>query len=115
LERQNHEPEADRTGNSACLVCRERPAEIRGQCRRCRQGTSRAVAAGYTTEQALLERGLILPRRNGPTLVGAFEWRRKLAELQVSGQGVLTPAAEIDSSQCQQRAARADLSTSHGS
>lgn len=83
MESTNCEPDAAAAPERLCLVCRERPAAIRGQCRRCRQGTSRAVEAGHTTEQALLDRGLLLPSRQGIAPGNTFEWRRKLEELQV--------------------------------
>jgi hypothetical protein len=48
-------------------------------------------------------------------MVGAFQWRRKLAELQVSGQGTSTLVPESDALDSLQRATHADISTSHGS
>ncbi|MGE3316003.1 MAG: hypothetical protein AB7O26_12890, partial [Planctomycetaceae bacterium] len=64
-------------------ICEERPAVVRGLCRRCRQGTRRAVAARMTTEQALIDHGMLLPRQPGPFPQRPVKWRRRLEELKL--------------------------------
>lgn len=66
-----------------CLLCEERPATVRGQCRRCRQGTSRAIESGMISEQALIEHGVLLPPRTGPLYLAPVKWREKLEELKL--------------------------------
>jgi len=68
---------------SLCLVCEVNPAEIRGQCRRCRQGTSRDVAAGRVSEAYLVAKGLLLVSRQGRRRIQP-PWRQKLDRIQAA-------------------------------
>lgn len=67
----------------ACRLCDERPAVIRGLCRRCRQGVRRDVAAGRLTEAELIAADLLLPGAKGrPRALPP--WRRKLEEFRTA-------------------------------
>ena len=68
---------------SLCLVCEVNPAEIRGQFRRCRQGTSRDIAAGRVSEAYLVAKGLLLVSRQGRRRVQP-PWRQKLDRIQAA-------------------------------
>ena len=89
-------PAKNRLGLAAasmlCLMCELKPAEIRGQCRRCRQGTSRDIVAGRLSEAFLIENGLLLRSRQGRRKKSP-PWRQKLEQFQVADAGV-----EIESS-----------------
>ena len=75
------------TASRMCLMCELNPAEIRGQCRRCRQGTSRDIVAGRLREEFLIEQGLLLRSRQGRRKKSP-PWRQKLEQFQVANAGV---------------------------
>jgi hypothetical protein len=80
---QEISPENPPEQGGRCLLCDERPAVVRGQCRRCRQGTSRAVAARIVTEQTLVDHGVLLPPRNGLISDVPVKWRKRLEEMKL--------------------------------
>ena len=66
-----------------CLFCGERPAVVRGQCKRCRQGTSRAIRAKYTTEQILIDAGVLLPFGHRTKRHTWGSWRERLQSMDL--------------------------------
>ncbi len=76
-------PASHESAAALCLVCEQNAAEIRGQCRRCRQGTSRDIAAGRVTEAYLVSTGLLLPSRQGRRKHNP-PWRDRIERLQQS-------------------------------
>ena len=114
----NAAPIKSRLGPAAaptfCLMCEFKTAEIRGQCRRCRQGTSRDILAGRLSEAFLIEKGLLLRSRQGRRKKNP-PWREKLEQLQVADDGADTESPPSDGAPvADTRVAQAPLSGQHG-
>lgn len=63
-----------------CLTCSSR-RQSRGLCWSCLREAHAAIRSGESTEQGLIDAGLILPKQKSGRSVAASPWRRKLAKV----------------------------------
>ena len=62
-------PKRLRKGTSKCLACKATDVYTRGVCKRCYQNSRNLIIKGETTDQALVELGVILPTRQRPNAI----------------------------------------------
>ena len=63
-------PKASRkSGAIKCLACKAPEVYTRGVCRRCYQNSRNLILKGETTDQQLVEIGVILPTRQRPNAI----------------------------------------------
>ena len=63
-------PKASRkSGTSKCMACKAPEVYTRGVCKRCYQNSRNLILKGETTDQQLVEIGVILPTRQRPNAI----------------------------------------------